>query len=79
MLKKILPLLGKHESTWAPNYEGPYVVKKTFLRRALRLSIMDEEDLARLVNSDYVKRYYAWGIQLSFYVNKGKFDHEFLV
>jgi hypothetical protein len=79
MVKKILPLPGKNESKWAPTYEGPYVMKKTFSRGALRLSKMDGEDLARLVNSDSVKRYYVWCIQLSFYVNKVKFDHEFLV
>jgi len=38
---------------------GSLCSEEDFLRGALRLSIMDEEDLVRLVNSDYVKRYYA--------------------
>ncbi|KAJ6941973.1 hypothetical protein NC652_007912 [Populus alba x Populus x berolinensis] len=37
---------------WAPNYEGPYVVKKAFSGGALKLARMDGEDLARAVNSD---------------------------
>jgi hypothetical protein len=41
------------------NYEGPYIVKKAFSIRAIRLFEMDEEDLARPVNSDIVKRYYV--------------------
>jgi hypothetical protein len=58
-LKKILSLPGDDQSKWAPNYEGPYVVKKAFSGGALKLARMDGEDLARLVNSDSVKRYYA--------------------
>ena len=59
VLKKILPLPGDDQSKWAPNYEGPYVVTKAFLEGALKLARMDGEDLARPVNSDSVKRYYA--------------------
>ncbi|XP_052312432.1 uncharacterized protein LOC112328962 [Populus trichocarpa] len=59
VLKKILPLPGDDQSKWAPNYEGPYVVKKAFSGGALKLARMDGEDLARPVNSDSVKRYYV--------------------
>ena len=59
VLKKLLSLPGEDQSKWAPNYEGLYVVKKAFLGRALKLSRMDREDLARPVNFDYVKRYYV--------------------
>jgi len=59
VLKKLLSLLGENQSKWAPNYEGPYVVKKAFSGGALQLSRMDGEDLARPVNSDSVKRYYV--------------------
>jgi hypothetical protein len=59
VLKKILSLPGDDQSKWAPNYEGPYVVKKAFSGGALKLARMDGEDLARPVNSDSVKRYYA--------------------
>ena len=42
-----------------PNTEGPYVVKKDFLRGALLLSRMDGEDLVRPVNVDSIKKYHA--------------------
>jgi hypothetical protein len=54
-----LSLPGEDQSKWAPNYEGPYVVKKAFSGGALKLSRMDGENLARPVNSDSVKRYYV--------------------
>jgi len=38
------------------NYEGPYIVKKAFSIRVIRLSRMDGEDLARPVNSGIVKK-----------------------
>ena len=59
VLKKILSLPGDDQSKWAPNYEGPYVVKKAFSGGALKLARIDGEDLARPVNSDSVKKYYA--------------------
>ena len=59
VLKKILSLPGEDQSKWEPNYEGPYIVKKAFLRGALKLARMDGENLARPVNSDSVKRFYA--------------------
>ena len=62
VLKKILPLPGEDQSKWAPNYEGLYMVKKAFLGGASLLSRMDGEDLVRPVNSDSVKKYYAWCI-----------------
>jgi len=58
VLRKNLPLPGEDHSQWAPNYEGPYVVKKAFLGGALLFTKMDEEDLPMLINSDSVKRYY---------------------
>jgi hypothetical protein len=58
VLKKILPLPGEDQSKWAPNNEGPYVVKKEFSGGALLLSRMDGEDLVRPVNSDSIKKYW---------------------
>ncbi|KAL9377304.1 hypothetical protein Peur_031424 [Populus x canadensis] len=54
-----LDLIREDQSKWAPNYEGPYVVKKAFSGGALLLSRMDGEDLVRPVNSDSVRKYYA--------------------
>ena len=44
---------------WAPNYEGPFVVKRAFSRGALMLANMDDKELPSPVNSDVVKQYYA--------------------
>ena len=59
VLRKILPLPSEDRSKWAPNYEGPYVVKKAFSGGALLLTRMDGDDLPRPVNSDSVKKYYV--------------------
>ena len=48
VLRKFLPLLGEYQIKWAPNYEGPYVVRR-----------MDGDDLPRHVNSDSIKKYYV--------------------
>ena len=56
---KILPLPSEDRSKWGPNYEGPYVVKKTLSGGALLLSRMDGDDLPRPVNSDSMKKYYV--------------------
>jgi len=59
MLKKISHAIRDNRGKWAPNYEGPFVVKKDFSRGALVLTNMDCEELPSPVNSDVVKRYYA--------------------
>ncbi|XP_061945039.1 uncharacterized protein LOC133669048 [Populus nigra] len=59
VLRKILPLPSEDRSKWAPNYEGPYVVKKAFSGGALLLTRMDGDDVSRPVNSDSVKKYYV--------------------
>lgn len=50
VLKKILSIQKDHQGKWAPNYEGPYVVKKAFSRGALILTYMDGEDLPLPIN-----------------------------
>ena len=42
-----------------PTYEGPFMVKKVFSGRSMRLTIMDGEDFSYHVNADIVKKYYA--------------------
>ena len=59
VLKKVLQFQKDHQGKWAPNYEGPFVVKKAFLGGALLLTNMDDEELPLPVNSNIVKRYYA--------------------
>ena len=59
VLKKILPVHKDMRGKWSPNYEDPYVVKKTFSGGSLMLTTMDDEELTHPVNSDAIKKYYA--------------------
>ena len=44
---------------WSPNWEGSYVVKKAFSRRALILVEIDGKEFSNPINADIVKKYYA--------------------
>ena len=59
VLKKILPNQQDQRGKWAPNWDGPYVVKRAFSREALILTEMDGNDLPSPINSNAVKKYYA--------------------
>ena len=59
ILKKVSQALKDNRGKWAPNYEGPFIVKKAFSRGALVLANMDDEELPSPVNADIIKRYYA--------------------
>ena len=59
VLKKILSNQQDQRGKWAPNWDGPYVVKTAFFGGALILIEMDGNDLPSLINSDAVKKYYA--------------------
>ena len=55
VLKKVSQAQKDHQGKWAPNYEGPFVVKKAFLGGALLLANIDDEELPSPVNFDIVK------------------------
>ena len=59
VLKKVSQVQKDHRGKWAPNYEGPFVVKKAFLGEALLLMNMDDEELPLPANFDIIKQYYA--------------------
>jgi len=59
VLKKVSQAQKDHKGEWAPNYEGPFFVKKDFLGGALLLANMDDEEFPSPMNSDIVKWYYA--------------------
>ncbi|KAK5819079.1 hypothetical protein PVK06_024037 [Gossypium arboreum] len=59
VLRKILLIQKDLRGKWAPNWEGPYVVKKAFSGGALILTEMDGKELPNPVNSDAVKKYYS--------------------
>ena len=56
VLKKILPNQQDQRGKWAPNWDGPYVVKRAFSGGALILTKMDRNDLPSPINSDAVKK-----------------------
>ena len=57
--KKVSQALKDNRGKWAPNYEGPFIVKKAFSQGALVLANMDDEELPSPMNVDVVKRYYT--------------------
>ena len=59
VLKKIQTFQPDSRGKWAPNYEGPYVVKRAFSGGAMILQTMDGEELPRTVNTDAVKKYFV--------------------
>ena len=59
ILKKILPNQQDQREKWASNWDGPYVVKRAFLQRALILTEIDGNDLPSSIISDAMKKYYA--------------------
>ncbi|RDY13541.1 hypothetical protein CR513_01504, partial [Mucuna pruriens] len=55
VLKKILPNIKDQRGKWAPNYEGPYVVKQAFSGGALILTNAEGQDLKHPINVDSIK------------------------
>ena len=60
VMKKIITVQRDNKGKWMPNYEGPYVVKMALPGDALILTKMDGEELHLPVNSDTIKKFYAW-------------------
>ncbi|RDX90157.1 Retrovirus-related Pol polyprotein from transposon 17.6, partial [Mucuna pruriens] len=58
VLKKVLPNLKDPRGKWAPNYEGPYVVKQAFSSGALILTNADGQDLKYPINAVSVRIFY---------------------
>ncbi|KAL3741040.1 hypothetical protein ACJRO7_022199 [Eucalyptus globulus] len=58
VLRKVLPIFPDPGGKFAPNYSGPYMVKKVLPGGALILTEMDGREFSNPVNSDAVKKYY---------------------
>ena len=56
VLRKIVSLNTDSRGRWTPNYEGSYVVQKSFSGGALILEIMDGEEFPRPMNVYAVKK-----------------------
>nr|XP_010319907.1 uncharacterized protein LOC104647044 [Solanum lycopersicum] len=59
VLKRIFPHQDEYKGKFAPNWQGPYMVRKVLSGGALVLSEMDGTVWPKPINSDVVKRYYA--------------------
>ena len=59
VLKKIFPFQEEAQGKFAPNWEGPYIVKKALSGGALILIEMDGDVFPEPIKSDSVKRFYA--------------------
>jgi len=55
VLKKVSQAQKDNRGKWAPNYEGPFIMKKTFSGGAPVLASMDDEELPSPVNTNIVK------------------------
>ena len=58
-LKRIFPHQDGHKGKFAPNWQGPYLVRKVLSGGALVLSELDVSAWPKPINSDVVKRYYV--------------------
>ncbi|XP_069145625.1 uncharacterized protein [Solanum lycopersicum] len=59
VLKRIFPHQDEYKGKFAPNWHGPYMVRKVLSGGALVLSEMDGAVRPKPIDSDAVKRYYA--------------------
>ena len=59
VLKKILPIQEEAKGKFAPNYQGPFIVKRVLSGGALMLAEMDGEEFPQPLNSDVIKHYYV--------------------
>ncbi|XP_059281367.1 uncharacterized protein LOC132035067 [Lycium ferocissimum] len=59
VLKRIFPHQDEYKGKFAPNWKGPYVVRKVLSGGAVVLAKMDGKEWSKPINSDAIKRYYA--------------------
>ena len=58
VVKYILPHQEEAEGKFAPNWQGPYIVKQVLSNGALQLADLDGKMTEKTINADSVKRYY---------------------
>ncbi|XP_070055377.1 uncharacterized protein [Nicotiana tomentosiformis] len=59
VLKRILPHQAEAKGKFAPNWKGPFIVKKVLPNGALYLTNIEGKCVDMAINSDSVKRYYV--------------------
>ena len=58
VVKRILPHQDEVKGKFAPNWQGPYVIKQMLSKGALKLADMEGKAIYTIFNSDSIKRYY---------------------
>ncbi|KAK4710019.1 hypothetical protein R3W88_004532 [Solanum pinnatisectum] len=59
VLKCILPHQKEAKGKFAPNWQGPYLIKEVLSKGALHLTDVERKITGIIVNADTVKRYYT--------------------
>ncbi|XP_060200749.1 uncharacterized protein LOC132629021 [Lycium barbarum] len=59
VMKRILPHQEEARGKFAPNWQGPYVIKQVLSKGALQLSDIEGKVADIAINTDSVKRYYV--------------------
>ncbi|XP_070007529.1 uncharacterized protein [Nicotiana sylvestris] len=59
VLRRILPHHQEAKGKFAPNWKGPYIIRKILPRGSLYLGDTEGNDPETAVNADAVKRYYV--------------------
>ncbi|XP_015165281.1 uncharacterized protein [Solanum tuberosum] len=59
VLKHIFPHQDEYKGKFAPNWQGPYMVRKVLFGGAMVLSEMDDIEWRKPINSNVVERYYV--------------------
>ncbi|XP_070017868.1 uncharacterized protein [Nicotiana sylvestris] len=59
VLRCILPYHQEAKGKFAPNWKGPYIIRKLLPKRALYLGDIEGNDSETAINADAVKRYYV--------------------
>ncbi|XP_027076955.1 uncharacterized protein [Coffea arabica] len=58
VLKRILPMQDKTKGKFAPNWQGPFIVKKVLSGGALILMEMDGQVFSQPINADMCKKFF---------------------
>ncbi|XP_049387212.1 uncharacterized protein LOC125851467 [Solanum stenotomum] len=58
VLKRILPHQEEAKGKFAPNWQGPYLIKEVLSKGALHLTNVEGKITSIIVNADAIKRYY---------------------
>ncbi|XP_059281009.1 uncharacterized protein LOC132034642 [Lycium ferocissimum] len=59
VLKRVFPHQEEYKGKFAPNWQGPYMVRKVLSGGAVVLAEMNGQEWPKAINADALKRYYV--------------------